>query len=126
MPTAALIAHDGQKEAMREFAVRHASRLASFRLIATASTGRLIQEATSLQVEPYPHGPDGGDVMIAADVVSGKVELVFFLVEPRDVHPHDPDIQTLLRICNIYNVPLATNIASAELLLTAFLRESAR
>jgi methylglyoxal synthase len=117
MATLALIAHDGKKDEMVSFAQTHRERLSSYELIATGSTGRLIAEATGLPVKAYRHGPAGGDVQIAGEVLQGNVAAVFFFVEPMDVHPHDPDIQTLLRTCNIENVPLASNPATADLVI---------
>lgn len=116
MATIALIAHDGKKDEMIKFARTHRERLAAHDLVATGSTGRLVAEATGLEVRTVRHGPAGGDVQIAAEVLAGKFAAVFFFVEPMDVHPHDPDIQTLLRIANIENIPLATNPATAELI----------
>lgn len=115
--TIALIAHDGKKDEMVEFATRYRERLASFELVATGSTGRIVAEATGLTVQSYLHGPAGGDVQIAAKVLDGQVAAVFFFVEPMDVHPHDPDIRTLLRVCDITNTPLATNPATGDLIM---------
>lgn len=117
MSTIALIAHDGKKEEMVAFAVSHRDRLAFYDLVATGSTGRLVTEATGLTIRPFRHGPAGGDVQIANEVLMGTVSAVFFFVEPMEAHPHDPDIQTLLRICNIENVPLATNSATADMVI---------
>lgn len=113
----ALIAHDGKKDEMVRFAAAHKERLSEFDIIATGSTGRLISDVARLNVDTVRHGPAGGDVQIAAQVLEGNVAAVIFFVEPMDVHPHDPDIQTLLRICNIMNVPLATNPATATLIM---------
>jgi methylglyoxal synthase len=115
--TIALIAHDGKKDEMLDFARKHEATLARFMLIGTGSTGSMVRDATTLDVVPMRHGPAGGDVQIAAEVLKGNVAAVFFFVEPMDVHPHDPDIQTLMRICNIENVPLATNPATGDLII---------
>ena len=72
-----------------------------------------------LNVEVLQSGPVGGDVQIASRVVDGKIDAVMFLVDPLDKHPHDPDIQTLLRICNVHDVPLATNIATADMVISS-------
>ena len=117
MATIALIAHDGKKVEMVEFAKTHRERLSQFDLIATGSTGRFVTVATGLDVRILRHGPGGGDVQIAAEILEGHVHAVFFFVEPMEAHPHDPDIQTLMRICNIENVPLATNLATAEVVV---------
>jgi len=115
--TIALIAHDGKKDDMIRFARQHREALARFRLIATGTTGERIQQATGLAVERMLSGPYGGDAQIAAQVAQGAIAGVFFLVDPLYAHPHEPDISSLLRICNVYNIPLATNEASARFLL---------
>jgi methylglyoxal synthase len=118
-PLLALIAHDGKKDDMLAFAGRHRDQLSRYRLIATGTTGALIAGETGLEVERVRSGPKGGDVQIAARIIADPFAAVFFFVEPMDVHPHDPDIQTLLRTCNIENVPLATNEATGDLLMKA-------
>lgn len=113
----ALIAHDGKKPDMMEFAEKHKDRLAEFRLIGTGTTGSLVRDKVGLDVNPMLSGPIGGDVQIAAEVVEKKVAAVLFFIDHLEKHPHDPDIQTLLRLCNVHNVPLATNPATAELII---------
>lgn len=117
--TIALIAHDGKKADMVAFAIQNRDRLSSFHLIGTGTTGKMIHEKTGLEVTRYLSGPLGGDAQIAAQVVTGDIHAVFFFVDPLDKHPHDPDIQTLMRACNVHNVPLATNTATALYILTA-------
>jgi methylglyoxal synthase len=117
LSTIALIAHDGKKDDMVRFLGAHTDLLAGFQLIATGTTGERITQATGLAVERMLSGPYGGDAQIATRVAEGKVVGVIFLVDPLYAHPHEPDIQSLLRICNVYNVPLATNEASARLIL---------
>jgi len=117
MQTIALIAHDGKKDDMIRFTSAHEALLAQFHLIATGTTGERIMQATGLSVERMLSGPYGGDAQIAARVAEGGVVGVIFLVDPLYAHPHEPDIQGLLRICNVYNVPVATNEASAKLLI---------
>jgi len=106
-------------------ACRH-HRLAEFDLIATASTGRLLSGKVGLEVECLESGPVGGDVQIASRVVQGEIDAVLFMVDPLDKHPHEPDIQTLLRICNVCNVPLATNLATADALMGSPLLDNLR
>ncbi len=118
MPTIALIAHDSKKDDMIRFAHEHLDLLKRFDLIATGTTGQRVQDATELAVERMLSGPYGGDAQIASRVAEGNVVGVFFLVDPLYAHPHEPDINGLLRICNVYNVPLATNEATAHLLLS--------
>lgn len=117
MQTIALIAHDGKKDDMVRFASTHRSHLSQFHLIATGTTGERVMQATGLPVERMLSGPYGGDAQIASKVAVGGVAMVIFLVDPLYAHPHEPDIQGLLRICNVYNIPLATNEASARLML---------
>jgi methylglyoxal synthase len=113
----ALIAHDGKKDEMVQFVHAHRELLSAHHLIATGTTGKRIAEATGLPVEGMLSGPMGGDAQIAARVSEGHVALVVFLVDPLYAHPHEPDIQGLLRVCNVYNIPLATNVATASMLL---------
>jgi methylglyoxal synthase len=117
VPRVAIIAHDGKKADMVAFATFNRERLKRCQLIATGTTGRLLVEKVGLAVERVESGPHGGDAQIASRVVEGLVDAVLFIVDPLDKHPHDPDIQTLMRICNVRNVPLATNIASADILI---------
>lgn len=104
---------------MVAFVMEHKARLAEFELVATNTTGNFIVEKTGLAIERKLSGPLGGDAQIAAMVAEGLVNAVFFFLDPLGKHPHDPDIQTLQRICNVHNVPLATNIATAKLLINA-------
>jgi methylglyoxal synthase len=125
MPRVAIIAHDGKKADLVAFATFNRERLKRCHLIATGTTGRLLVEKVGLVVERLESGPLGGDVQIANRVVEGAVDAVLFIVDPLDKHPHDPDIQTLMRICNVRNVPLATNIATADVLICSPLLWSA-
>ncbi|MEM8534563.1 MAG: methylglyoxal synthase [Chloroflexota bacterium] len=118
MKILALIAHDNKKDDLVTFAQTHRDRLAQFDLIATGTTGQRIAEATGLLIERMLSGPLGGDAQIAARVAQGEIGGVIFIVDPLDAHPHEPDIQGLLRVCNVHNVPLATNLATAEMLLS--------
>ncbi len=111
----ALIAHDGRKADMVAFATFNRERLAKFDLVATATTGDLLIEKVGLPCQKVLSGPQGGDAQIAALVAEGLVKAVIFLVDPLTSHPHDPDIQTVLRVCNVHNVPIATNVAAADL-----------
>ena len=120
-PRLAIIAHDGKKADLVAFATFNRHRLQRCELMATETTGRLLVEKVGLSVERVESGPVGGDVQIASRIVDGRVDAVVFVVDPLDKHPHDPDIQTLLRICNVRNVPLATNIATADMLICSSL-----
>jgi diacylglycerol kinase (ATP) len=112
--TIALIAHDRKKDEMVAFTQQHAKLLGHYRLIATGTTGLRIQEGTGLVVERKLSGPMGGDAQIAAEVAIGQVIAVIFLIDPLFAQPHEPDIQALLRICEVHNIPLATNTSTAE------------
>ncbi|MAS32979.1 MAG: methylglyoxal synthase [Anaerolineaceae bacterium] len=116
--TLALIAHDGKKADMLGFVLTHQEVLKNYELVATNTTGKLLNDQTSLKVIQMLSGPLGGDAQIAAMVAEGKIEAVFFFVDPLGKHPHDPDIQTLLRICNVHDVPLATNAATATYIIS--------
>ena len=113
----ALVAHDEKKDDLLRLAARHRSTLSNLRLIATGHTGGQIAETLDLQVERVHSGPEGGDLEIGARIVAGEVDAVVFLRDPLTSHPHEPDIQALLTVCDIHGVPLATNLASAEILL---------
>ncbi|MBX3051460.1 MAG: methylglyoxal synthase [Caldilineaceae bacterium] len=123
MSTIALIAHDGKKDDIIRFVREHQEMLARFRLIATGTTGERVQQATGLPVERMLSGPYGGDAQIAAQVAQGQIAGVFFLVDPLYAHPHEPDIGSLLRICNVYDIPLATNEASARYVLAGLVAQ---
>jgi len=118
MKTIAMIAHDGKKADMVAFATFNREKLAAYHLVATETTGRLLRDKVGLEVEILLSGPHGGDAQIAARVAQGEVEGVIFFVDPLNAHPHDPDIQGLLRVCNVHNVPLATNVATADLIVS--------
>lgn len=115
--TLALIAHDGKKALMVSFVRDHLDTFKNYTLVGTGNTGRLIQ-AAGLKVTRRLSGPLGGDAQIAAEVATGKCQGVIFFRDPLGMHPHDPDISMLMRICDVHNVPLATNPATAELLIT--------
>lgn len=118
-PRLAVIAHDRKKADLVAFATFNRERLKRCSIFATGTTGKLLSEKVGLQVERVHSGPLGGDVQIASRIVDGHIDAVVFVVDPLDKHPHDPDIQTLLRICNVHNIPLATNIASADILISS-------
>jgi len=117
--TIALIAHDAKKPDMVAFAEFHRSSLHVRKLIATESTGRLLERRVGLRIERVLSGVEGGDVQIAARVVQGEVQAVIFLVDPFDRHAHEPDIQSVQRVCQVHDIPLATNVATAHMILAA-------
>lgn len=115
----ALVAHDGAKTAMIDLVKRHEQVLRASRLVATATTGGLLNEHFDLRVHCLMSGPLGGDLQIGALVAEAQLDLVVFLRDPLTAHPHDPDIQALMKVCDVHDVPLATNPATAELCLGA-------
>lgn len=112
----ALIAHDGKKPEMVALAMKNVSVLANYNIVATGTTGKLIANA-GLNVQLLQSGPHGGDAQIATMAVEKKLLCVIFLIDPLDVHPHQVDVNMLLRICNVHNVPLATNVSTAEMII---------
>jgi methylglyoxal synthase len=114
----AIIAHDGKKADMVQFINKNKSLLdkEGIKLIATGTTGSKV-EAVGIKVKKMLSGPMGGDAQIAARVAEGKTKMVLFFKDPNSSHPHEPDINMLIRICDVHNIPLATNEATAQLLL---------
>lgn len=110
----ALIAHDSKKEEMVAFANEYLDVLSKYHLIATGTTGKQVNQATGLKVERMASGPLGGDIQIAARIVAKEVVAVIFLVDPLYAQAHEPDIRALLRVCEVYDVALATNTATAK------------
>ena len=121
----ALIAHDGKKPDILILATDFRAFLATCKLCATGTTGKRIAEATGLKVERFLSGPMGGDLQIGARLASGKIDAVIFLRDPMTPQPHEPDINALVRACDVHNVPCATNVASAQLLLQSLMVVSA-
>lgn len=115
--TLALIAHDGKKDDIVGFAQRHQAVLSRYRIIATGTTGERLQNETNLTVKRMLSGSLGGDTQIAAQVAEGNVSGVIFLIDPSNAQPHEPDIKALQRICAVYDVPIAINLATAEAIL---------
>jgi len=116
----AIIAHNGKKPEMVKFIMDHVNILKNkkVKLIATGTTGKYVEES-GLAVNKFLSGPQGGDAQIAGRVAEGKTKMVIFFRDPMDKHPHEPDISMLMRICDVHNIPLATNPATAKLLLKA-------
>lgn len=114
----AVISHDNKKADMVAFIMKRLDFFKKHRLVATGTTGAHIEHA-GLFVERKFSGPQGGDAQIAAEIVEGKVDGVIFFIDPLSSHPHEVDVQMLLRLCNVHNVPIATNYATASLLIKA-------
>lgn len=115
--TIALVAHDAKKELMVQFCIAYRSILASHRLIATGTTGRLVSEATGLEVQRFMPGEHGGDQQIAARIACDEVDMLLFFRDPITAKPGEPNEMNLLRLCDVHNIPVATNIATAEVLI---------
>lgn len=113
----ALIAHDKKKEAMIEFAKNNEKILAEHILYATGTTGKRIMENTNLKVTCCKSGPLGGDQEIGSKIANGLIDLVIFFRDPLTAQPHEPDVSALLRLCDVYEIPLATNRATASMII---------
>ncbi|SCW31335.1 methylglyoxal synthase [Borreliella japonica] len=113
----ALIAHDKKKDDLVNFVKQNHLFLSKFKLIATGTTGYRIQQATDLAIIKYKSGPMGGDQQIGAEIAEGNVLAIFFFRDPLTNQPHEPDVSALIRLCDVHNIPLATNIKTAEILI---------
>lgn len=114
----ALIAHDKKKDAMIELALEFKDVLAQHELYATGTTGTLVMGETKLPITRMKSGPLGGDQQIGSMVAEGKLDLIIFLRDPLTAQPHEPDVSALLRLCDVQSIPLATNTASAKIILS--------
>ena len=112
--TIALIAHDQKKAELLAFVGRHVDFFKSHSLVATGSTGTMLRNERGLEVERVVHGPEGGDLIIGGRVALNQIAAVIFFRDPLTAQPHEPDVSALLRVCDVHNVPLATNPATAE------------
>ena len=113
----ALIAHDNMKPAMVEWCKKNKEILSRHFLCGTGTTASRINEATGLPVKAYLSGPLGGDQQIGAQVANGEIDIIIFFSDPLTAMPHDPDVKALLRIAQVYDVPLANNRATADCIL---------
>lgn len=113
----ALVAHDEKKAEMIEFAKKHKDVLSQCELTATGTTGKLVQQHTGLPVNALLSGPLGGDQQIGSLVATQTLDMIIFMRDPLTAQAHEPDISALLRVCDVHNVPLATNRRSAEILM---------
>ncbi|MBQ1262412.1 MAG: methylglyoxal synthase [Clostridia bacterium] len=120
----ALIAHDKKKDAMIELAVRYKDVLSQHELCATGTTGTLVMGETGLPIKRMKSGPLGGDQQIGSMIAEGKLDMVIFLRDPLTAQPHEPDVSALLRLCDVQNIPLATNVNSARIMLDHINEES--
>ncbi len=113
----ALIAHDKKKDDIVEFSKKYEKILSQMDLVATGTTGKKIMEATNLNVFRYKSGPLGGDQQIGALIPVHGIDMIIFFRDPLTAQPHEPDISALLRLCDVYKIPLATNEATAKMLI---------
>ncbi|SFC31178.1 methylglyoxal synthase [Clostridium uliginosum] len=116
----ALIAHDKKKHEIIEFAKQHKEILSKYELVATGTTGKMISEVTGLKVKRYLSGPYGGDQQLGGRIAEGTINLVIFFRDPLTAQPHEPDVSALLRVCDVHNVPVVTNVATANIVIKEF------
>lgn len=117
-----LIAHDAKKKLMQNFCVAYRGILAKHTLFATGTTGRLVEEVTNLTVRKYLAGHLGGEQQLGAQIEDNDLDLVIFLRDPLQPKPHEPNVSNVLRLCDVHNIPVATNLATAELLIKSMER----
>lgn len=117
--TIALVAHDSQKGDLIDWCIAHRQLLLEHRLCGTGTTARMIAEKAELPIKGYNSGPLGGDQQIGAKIVEGKIDMVIFFCDPLTAQPHDPDVRALLRITQVYDIPIATNKATADFMITS-------
>ena len=115
--TIALIAHDAKKEIMVQFCIAYCGILSKHNLVATGSTGKFVSEATGLNIIQFLGGSQGGSQQIAARIGCNEIDLLLLFRDPLNPRPNDPDESVLLRLCDVHNIPVATNIATAEVLI---------
>lgn len=115
----ALIAHDGKKVQLIKWIKENKEQLSKHFLCGTGTTARMIIEETSLPVRAFESGPLGGDQQIGASIVDGKIDFMIFFWDPLSSQPHDPDVKALLRISALYDIPVATNVSTADFLLNS-------
>ena len=120
--TVALIAHDSKKELMVQFCIAYCGILSRHHLCATGTTGKLVGEATGLEITRFLSGPQGGDQQIASRIPYNEIDLLLFFRDPINARANEPNEYNLLRLCDVYNIPVATNIATAEALIHALER----
>lgn len=115
----ALIAHDKKKKELIDFVAKHIAEFSQHTLYATGTTGKLLIENTGLKIQLKKSGPLGGDQEIGSMVANGKIDMIFFFRDPLTAQPHEPDVSALLRLSDVYQTPIATNIEAARLFIQA-------
>ena len=121
----ALVAHDNKKAELRDWVAGNRDLLARHELIATGTTGAMIEREFGFPVRKLKSGPLGGDVQLGAAISEGGVDLLVFFWDPLEPQPHDPDVKALLRIAVVWNIPIACNLATADFIVTSPLMTSA-
>ncbi len=114
-----LIAHNSKKKLMQDFCIAYKGILGRNNLYATATTGRFIEDVTKLNIRKFLPGLIGGEQQLASQIANNDMDMVIFLRDPGESSEHEPDVNRIIRLCDLYNIPIATNIASAELLVLA-------
>ena len=112
-----LVAHDAKKKLMQNFCIAYRAILSRHNVFATGTTGRLVEEATGLSIHKYLSGHLGGTQQLGAKIEHNEMDLVIFLRDPLTAKSHEPDVNNIVRLCDAHNIPLATNLATAELLI---------
>lgn len=118
----ALIAHDSKKELMVQFCIAYCGILSRYSICATGTTGKLVSEATGLHIQRFLSGSQGGDQQLASSISCNEIDLLLFFRDPLTVKAHEPNDINILRLCDVHNIPVATNIATAEALIHALER----
>lgn len=113
----ALIAHDSKKELLVQFCIAYCGILSKHNICATGTTGKMVSQATGLNIKSYLSGSQGGDQQICARISCNEIDLLLFFRDPINAKPSEPNEMTLLRLCDVHNIPMATNIATAEVLI---------
>jgi methylglyoxal synthase len=117
--TIALVAHDHNEPDLVKWSLAHKTELTKYKLVATGTTGGILQKELDLDIHCFKSGPLGGDQQIGALIAEGKLDCLIFFWDPLNPAPHDPDVKALLRLCSVWNLPVACNVSTADMLLTS-------
>lgn len=118
----ALVAHDSKKKLMQNFCIAYRGILSRHDLYATATTGRLVEEVTNLTIHKFLTGHLGGVQQLSSQIEQNQIDMLIFLRDAQAPNPHEPDVKNIFKICDLHNIPLATNLATAELLIKSLER----